>query len=218
MAWDGATGSGQAVGPLAARFERVVATDASLSQLAAARSVRGVSYAAAPCELVPLASARVDLVTVGQALHWLDLDRFYAQVRRVLRPGGVVAAWSYGLFSTGVAAVDELVRTFHDETVGPYWPLERGHVTEGYERMPFPFDRVPLPAVAMEAEWSSDHVLGYLSTWSAVSRYRRQLGEDPVALVRSRLEAAWGEATTRRIRWPLAVLAGRSSPPATMDG
>lgn len=217
LAWDGATGSGQVAGALAARFRRVIATDASLFQLAAARRLGRVSYLTATCEDVPLAPASVDVVTVGQALHWLDLERFYGEVRRVLRPGGLLAAWSYGLFRTGIDAVDSLLLAFHDDTVGECWPLERGHVVDRYRRMPFPFDPVPLPAIEMEAEWTRDHVVGYLRTWSAVARYRRRYDEDPVEALRPRLEAAWPDGGARRLRWTLTVLAGRASAPATID-
>ena len=42
-------------------------------------------------ERVPLDGRSVDLVCVGQALHWFDVDRARAEFRRVLRPGGWVA-------------------------------------------------------------------------------------------------------------------------------
>ena len=37
----------------------------------------------------------LDLVTICQALHWLDLDTFYSEAERVLKPGGVLAVIGY---------------------------------------------------------------------------------------------------------------------------
>src|SRR5690606_15217418 len=86
LAWDVGTGSGQAVPPLRERFAAVVATDASCEQLALASPVEGVAYRNEHAESTSLPDAAVDLVTVAAAVHWFDLDRFYAEVRRVLRP------------------------------------------------------------------------------------------------------------------------------------
>ncbi|HEX4936896.1 MAG TPA: class I SAM-dependent methyltransferase, partial [Gemmatimonadaceae bacterium] len=96
LAWDCATGNGQAARDLARYFERVIATDASAAQIEHAAPVPNVEYRVATAESSGLADRSVQLVTVAQALHWLDLDAFYAEVRRVTVPGGVLAAWSYG--------------------------------------------------------------------------------------------------------------------------
>ena len=37
----------------------------------------------------------VDLVSICQALHWLEVERFYSEVRRVLVTGGVLAVVGY---------------------------------------------------------------------------------------------------------------------------
>ncbi|GAA1019522.1 MULTISPECIES: class I SAM-dependent methyltransferase [Amycolatopsis] len=47
-------------------------------------------------EDIPLPDESADAVFVGQALHWFDLAAAFAQIRRVLRPGGaVVALWNH---------------------------------------------------------------------------------------------------------------------------
>lgn len=217
LAWDAATGTGQVAVALADRFARVVASDAAPAQLAHARRAPRTSYVAATCEEVPIAPSTVDLVTVGQALHWLARDRFYAEVRRILRPGGVLAAWCYGFFEVD-REVDAIVRRFYAETVGAYWPPERRLIERGYRDLPFPFEPVPVPPLTMSAAWDLERVLGYLGTWSAVDRYRRERGTDPVAALRPELAAVWPPGEERLVRWPLSLLAGRHERPATIDG
>ncbi len=209
-AWDCGTGNGQAALPLAGLFERVVATDISASQLRQLPRHQHVEWRRAAAEDSGLASASVDLVTVAQALHWFDRERFYAEVRRVLRPGGVVAAWTYLLLRV-TPEIDRELAHFHDRTVSPFWPPERAHVVRGYADLDFPFERIRLPAPEMRAEWDLEHLLGYLGTWSATRRYRERHGHDPVAArVAPRLRELWGPASRRRtVRWPLCVLAGR---------
>ena len=210
LAWDCATGNGQAALGLARYFDRVIATDASAAQIAAAHAHPRVEYRVAPAEASGLAVASADLVTIGQALHWFDRPAFYAEVRKVLRPGGVVAAWTYGATSFDDPRLDEAHRTFYVDVVGPYWPAERALVETGYRDLEFPFEEMDPPAFDMTTEWPLASFLGYVGTWSAVSRFREARGEDPVPGLASALAAFWGDpAATRRIRWPLAMRVGR---------
>src|SRR5690606_38991403 len=89
LAWDCATGNGQAALALAEHFDAVLATDVSAAQLTHAPPHPHVRYAVAPAEAAPLADASADLVTVAQAFHWFDRDAFFAEAGRVLRPGGL---------------------------------------------------------------------------------------------------------------------------------
>src|SRR5205823_14795537 len=91
LAWDCGTGNGQAALALAEWFERVIATDRSPEQIAQATPHPGIDYRVAPAEDSGLADSSVDLVTVAQAVHWFDLHRFYAEVRRVARPRALIA-------------------------------------------------------------------------------------------------------------------------------
>lgn len=212
LVWDCATGTGQAACGLAGHFRQVLATDASAAQIAAATPCAGVEYRTAPAEQSGLADASADLITVAQALHWFDLDSFYAEVRRVLKPGGLLAVWTYGVFETGggadAGAVRKLLHTFYHGTVGPYWPPERRHVENGYAELAFPFDPVMVPAFSMSVEWTLNDLTGYLRSWSATARFRETNGTDPVVQLEQRLSRFWGEGR-RRICWPLSIRAGR---------
>jgi len=211
VAWDCGTGSGQAAVALAEHFDFVVATDPSTAQLTHAESHPRVRYAAMSAERSALATGSASLVTVAQALHWFDTPAFFAEVRRVLGPRGVIAVWSYGLLTLHDDVLDEIVRRFHGETMGPYWPPERRLVDEGYRALELPFTPLQAPTIAMEAHWTLEQFAGYLSTWSAVQRARTATGSDPVAGVVAELRAAWGtERMARRVEWPLTLRAGRA--------
>ncbi len=208
--WDCGAGSGQATEGLIPHFGRVFASDISRRQLASAPGTRSALRLVCSGEWSALAEASVDLITVAQALHWLDLELFYAEVRRVLRPGGVLAAWSYDLAGLGDTALDAELREFYEVTVGEYWPPERRLVEEQYREMSFPFDEDLAPAFSMEADWTLDELLGYVGTWSAVSRFRAAAGSDPVAILAGRLLPLWGAPNyRRRLHWPLALRIGR---------
>jgi SAM-dependent methyltransferase len=210
-AWDCGTGNGQAAVALAAHFREVIATDPSVAQLAHAERTAGVHYAAMTAERAAIADLSVDLVTVAQALHWFDRSAFYREVARVLRPGGILTAWSYGLITLG-KDLDSHIDRFYHETVGDYWPSERSLVDTGYAGIEFPFAEENAPVFEMQAEWSLPQLAGYVSTWSAVRRYRTARGEDPVSGLVRELRPGWGRPeSVRTVRWPLILRITRRS-------
>ena len=207
LAWDCATGSGQAAIALSAHFEHVVATDASKAQIDAAVAHSGVTYRVAAAEDSQLDAGSIDLITVGQALHWFDIERFFAEAERVLVSHGVLAAWCYELCrvsDTCDAVVDEL----YVEIVGEFWPPERRLIEAGYAGIAMPGRALESRDFHMSASWSVADMLGYLRTWSACARYRQEHGDDPVSKIEIALRAEWGKGH-RPVRWPLTLLVSR---------
>ncbi|MCW8948962.1 MAG: class I SAM-dependent methyltransferase [Sedimenticola sp.] len=209
LAWDCATGSGQAARQLAQHFKQVIATDASESQIKAATPCNSIVYRVCPAEQTDLPDQSIDLVTVAQALHWFDLEPFYAEVKRVLVKRGIIAVWTYNLFRLS-PEIDALVNQLYRVTLANYWPAERQLVENGYADLPFPFKQVQeIPEFAMTAHWSLPHMLGYLRTWSAVTRCIDVTGNDPVTQIAAQLEQAWGDPTQERaVAWPLSMRIG----------
>ena len=208
-AWDCATGNGQAALGLAPFFQHVFATDASAAQLAQAAPRDNVEYRVATAESSGLASHSVDLVTVAQSAHWFDRPRFFAEVARVARPGSVLALWMYNLMRSE-PAVDRVIGRLYSEIVGPFWPGDRVLIDTDYRTIEIPFPEYEPPVFNMTADWSGDHLLGYLRTWSAVTRYLAAKGHDPVALVEAELLVAWGgRAVVKTVRWPLRLRTAR---------
>ena len=141
-------------------FDRVIATDASEKQISNAQSHKIVEYRVAPAENSSIESGTIDLIMVAQALHWFDLDRFYAEARRVLKSDGVLAASAYNLLHVE-PAIDEVVNRYYYEVVGPFWPPER-KLVEQFADLHFPFHKVDAPNFEMTAQWNLDHLPGYL--------------------------------------------------------
>jgi SAM-dependent methyltransferase len=208
LAWDCGTGNGQAAVGLASVFDRVIATDASEKQIANTQRHERVEYRVAPAENSGIESETVDLIMVAQALHWFDLDRFYAEARRVLKPDGVLAASAYNLLRSE-PAIDEIANRYYYEVVGPFWPPER-QLVERFADLPFPLDEIDAPKFEMTAQWSLEHLLGYLRTWSSTQRFIAAKGTDPLDQITNDLRSAWGKPQrTRSISWPLVVRIGR---------
>ena len=211
FAWDAGCGSGQLSVLLAGPFERVWATDASPEQIARASPHAKVAYRCARAESSGLPNGVVDLATAAQAAHWFDLPAYYAEVRRLARPGGIVALISYGVMSVD-ANLDAIIQPFYRDVLGSHWPPERRHVDQGYRSLSFPFEELTDPAFPPEIrlEWRLEALLGYVRTWSAVWALTRAEGPGPLEAFHRALAHAWGPADrVRTVRWPLAIRVGR---------
>ena len=209
LAWDCACGSGQATLDLADHFDVVVATDASAAQIAAAPPRANVRYRLASAVASGVAAESVDLVSVAQALHWFDLEPFYAEVTRVLRSGGVLAVWTYGVLHVAGEEIDRRVQHCYRETLGAYWPPERKLVEEGYRSLPFAFAELTPPSFEMQEDWSLPQLSGYVRSWSASARYLEKNAVDPAAALEESLAPLWSNpGELRRIRWPLSLRIG----------
>jgi len=209
VALDAGCGTGQLSVLLAERFDRVVATDASAQQIENAEPNGRVEYRVAPAENSGLPEASVDLVTAAQAAHWFDLPAFYADVRRVGKPGAVLALITYGVVRAD-PDIDQVIQHFYRDVVGPYWPPERRHVEDGYRAFDFPFHEFPGPPLAIEVHWRAADMIGYAGTWSAVRAAEKVLGRGPIEAFRRTLLEAWGDPDHRRtIRFPLSFRIGR---------
>jgi SAM-dependent methyltransferase len=216
LAWDCGTGNGQAAVGLALVFDRVIATDASERQITNAEPHERVEYHVAPAEDSGIESETLDLIVVAQALHWFDLDRFYAEAQRVLTVNGVLAASAYNLLHIE-PAIDEVVDRYYNEVVGLFWPPER-KLVEQFARLPFPFHEIDPPKFEMTAHWNLNHLLGYLHTWSSTQRFIAANQRDPLDEIANELHAAWGNAKqTRRVVWPLTLRIGIKTTPESLE-
>jgi SAM-dependent methyltransferase len=208
LVWDCGTGSGQAAAGLAGYFGRVHATDPSQAQLDGAHPHPRISYQVGQEADSGLPEQSASLVTAAQAAHWFDLIAFYAEVDRILLPGGVLAIWSYSATIID-EAIDPRLDWFRRERVGNDWPPGREHVDDGYSTLPFPYPEFAAPSFSIQMDWDLHQLLGYVSSWSAVARCMEREGTDPLGDLATVISRRWGEpATTRRITWPLSIRVG----------
>jgi SAM-dependent methyltransferase len=209
LVWDAGCGSGQLSTLLGNHFARVIATDASKEQIAQAESHPHVEYRAEPAEQSSLEDHSADLITVAQAVHWMNLETFYPEVGRVARPNGVIALIAYGI-AVIEPEVDKVIDRFYTGDLDGYWPPERKHIETGYRDLPFPFARIPAPEMDLGVDWTVDQMLDYVRTWSAVRALEKAKGPAITNQFADDLRAAWGSRVLK-VRWPLVIVAGKVS-------
>jgi SAM-dependent methyltransferase len=206
LVWDCAAGSGQATIDLASRFDKVIATDASADQIAAAPRLDNVEFRVALAESSGLPAESVGLITVAQALHWFNHERFFAEVTRVLKPDGILAAWVYATNRLEGEEIDAIVQDYYSNIVGPCWPPERAMTENGYRTVAFPFPELTPPPFRMEVRWTLEQLLGYFSSWSATNRFIKAKGYNPLESLRESLAKHWGDPSSPRlVQWPLTL-------------
>ena len=212
IVWDCATGSGQAAEGLASYFTRVIATDASEKQISMARPHDSIEYRVATAYDSGLRDSSIDAVTVAQAIHWLDHDKFYREAKRVMGPHGAVVVWGYGDPVIDGPVLHRIVHEFNRGTIEQYWKPERDLILAGLRTIPFPFYEIDAPPFTLEQLWTLDELTGYLRTWSATAAYVEAHGVDPVSSVERDLAASWGKGK-HIVRWPIHIRAGYVNPP-----
>jgi len=209
-AWDCGTGNGQVAARLAERFNKVYGTDISKEQLSNATLKENISYLLERAEHTSLPDGSIDLITVAQAIHWFDFEAFYKEVRRVARPGAVIAAWTYTVLKFN-DSIDEVIHKLYVPITGPYWDAERKLVDDGYATIPFPFREIKTPVFRIVKQMSLPQLEGYLRTWSGVKHYQKKTGTDPVSLISEELKKAWGHEQVKTVVWDVFMRAGHIS-------
>jgi SAM-dependent methyltransferase len=210
LAWDCGTGNGQAAIGLAKHFDKVHATDASAEQISLAYPHDKVDFRVERAEDVSLKDSSADLVTVAVAIHWFNFDEFYREVKRVLKPDGILAAWTYSSVEIS-PEIDQLVNQYYGEILAGYWPERIHYLEKGYKTIPFPFEEIIPPLFVMEINWNLIQFAGFLDSWSATQRYKAQKGHHPLEIIWPKLLTAWGdENEPRLLRWPLHFRIGRN--------
>ncbi len=209
LAWDVGTGNGQSAVMVANHFSRVVATDPSIKQIERATPNSRVIYHVGAAESSEFADHTVDLVTVAQAIHWFNHEKFFNEVRRVLKPKGVLAFWCYGGAQI-TPEVNAVVRKLYLDILGPYWQPERRLIEEGYRSIRVPMQEITPPDFSITADWELEHLIGYLGTWSALQSYIEKNKSNPLEAMYEQLRTAWGKISTHRVQWELNLRVARN--------
>jgi ubiquinone/menaquinone biosynthesis C-methylase UbiE len=210
LAWDCATGNGQAAVALAPYFDRVMATDISEKQLQQAQPHEKITYSTSTAEDTPFADNSFDCITVAQAYHWFGFDAFHQEVMRIAKPQAVVAIWGYGLVNSEAAALNQLICQFYTQKVGPYWDKERRYIDEQYTTVPFPYEPLPSKDFSIQVQWTRQQLIGYFNTWSSVQHFIKAHQYNPVEELATAITAVWPDAATAKaFYFPLFLKLGR---------
>ena len=192
-AWDCATGNGQTAKELAKHFKKVFATDISQKQIDNAEKADNIYYSLQPAEKTDFENDKFDLITVSQALHWLDTGKFYEEAKRVAKKNAWISVWTYPTLTIS-PEIDELVIGKHyNETLGSYWDSERKYVDDNYATLPFPFAEIKAPVFQIVLYWTIDELTGYLNSWSALQKFREKNHYNPVDELIKNIKPFWKE-------------------------
>jgi SAM-dependent methyltransferase len=167
-ALDVGAGTGMSSVALCDRARLIVALDRSFEMLAEAPLAPAIARVVGEAERLPLASAAVDLVSLGLAYHWLDHTRFLPEARRVLRPEGWLLV--YNTFCAGrLRGTDALTRWWgeHYLTRYPPPPERRQHI-DGAQAQAHGFRLVDHLTGEQDVIWTTAEFVDYLTTHSNV--------------------------------------------------
>lgn len=206
-AWDCATGNGQIAVELAKVFKHVWATDLSENQLQEAVKWENITYETRTAEETVKFQNHFDLITVAQAVHWFDFEKFYVNVNKSLKKNGVLALIGYSVLTTE-GTLNEIIQQFYNDIIGRYWDAERDHLDNHYRSIPFPFREEVVPTFKMEVQWTQEQFLNYLNTWSAVKHYERENHKNPLKLIKNEVKLYWGKEEKRLFEFPLLLRVG----------
>ncbi len=207
VAWDCGTGNGQVAIELAKRFTMVYATDISVAQLAQAQQLPNVIYSVQAAEKTNFPNDFFDLITVAQAIHWFDFEKFYGEIKRTAKPNATLVVMGYGKIEVS-PEIDTIISDFYKNTIGNYWDKERKYIDELYKTIPFPFEEIETPSFSISYNWSLDHFMGYLGTWSAVKHYINDTMQNPLDVIENQLEDLWERDVVKKIKFPLLLRIG----------
>lgn len=207
LAIDVGCGTGQLSVALADRVARVVGVDVSAEQIAAATPRPNVEYRVGSAHELPVdGSALADVICIAQTMHWLDPTLTFAECRRLLKPGGVVAVIGYSVCALlNNDAADKALKRYHFEVLGPHWHPNRWLLDDRYaffDLAEHGFDHCATVEFDDDRQMTLDEFIGYASTSSARATMIESGHADPLDDLRASIVAAIGDAETLTVRFP----------------
>ncbi|PAU95558.1 SAM-dependent methyltransferase [Aliifodinibius salipaludis] len=208
IAWDCATGSGQVAGYLSNHFDQVFANDISKEQLSYAPEKANITYLNTPAEHSGLPDDTFDLITIAQAIHWLNFDQFYNEVRRTAAQNGLLAVIGYGMVRIS-ERVNPIIDEMYETAFSKYFNENRRYLDNRYQNIPFPFDEIPTPSFEKHYTWSLDQLEGYFNSWSAIQRIKAEEGYNPADETINELEKALSNPKKFEATFPIFMRLGK---------
>ena len=202
-------GTGQFTNSLAKCFNQVIATDLSEAQIKSAPKQSNITYQSEPAEKISAQDKSASLIVAAQAAHWFELDKFYAEAKRVGLKDALVALLSYGVLTIEGDA-DARFQQFYWQEIHPFWAPDRKHVETGYQEFAFPFQEFELAKHNIICEWDLNLLLSYIKTWSAMKAAEKQGATHLYEEFYKDMLTIWGNPDEKKtITWPISARVGR---------
>ena len=182
-------GNGQSTAIFAPYFKEIIAIDPSEKQIERAKQNNkflNIKYQVGQAEKL-LGENNVDLVTSGQAVHWVDFQAFFKQCRKVLKPSGCLLLHGYDRpriypkflhrSSSAAIAAEELFSDFYSKC--PFHP-RRKHVDDHYEtifKMIKSNHKTKVESIQNTKYGTLADFVQYLRTWSGYQAYLKNLSK-----------------------------------------
>ncbi|XP_070566203.1 putative methyltransferase DDB_G0268948 [Ptychodera flava] len=201
LAVDVGCGTGQGTRLLADHFPEVIGTDISPTQIAEAKAIEkfpNVTFEVAAAESLPFKPNSVDLVTVASAIHWFaDLEKFYDEVERVLRPGGCLAVYTYNVndmrlcFGDRTERLSQIYQEVVVERHKSYWDMDHFRfTTTRFRDLPLPYgDNKRFDHVKYSDDITVAGLMGYVRSLSLFRKYNDDYRESLIQEFQERIMA-----------------------------
>ncbi len=208
--WDCATGNGQAALGLSQYFSCIEATDISNNQILNSFNDKKINYSVQPAEKTVFKDCCFDIVNVAQALHWFDLETFWKEVKRVLKPSGFFITYSYS-WSYVNNEIDFAVKKYIRDIIKPYWAPNNKLCWQEYQSIQFPFETLKKSSMEIHNSWNFQEYMDYINTWSGFRSCVKHLGNKFFETAEKKIGEKWGDLSKKKlVKTPLSIIAGNN--------
>lgn len=208
--WDCACGNGQISIDISEYFTLVEGSDINENQILNATKRKNINYSVQNSESTNYMNDYFDVVCVGQALHWFCSDKFFDEVKRVLKKDGFFFCWGYSFFKIS-NELDEIIEKEFFKVIDSFWSDKNRVLHDKYSNIDFPFEKIEIPVIKMIEHWNLNQLMAYLNTWSAVKICNEKNNIDIVDLLENKLVNYWNESEIKKIEMEFFVYGGKNN-------
>lgn len=208
LAIDCGTGNGQAARKLTNYFDQIIAIDKNPNQLKHAPTHFKIKYICSSVEKTNLPDHAADLIVSATAAQWFDLEKFYIECRRLLKPSAKLILWTYTWPEASHKKV-QLTLLNYKTMLNPHWPIESLYHLNCYQTLPFPFKEIAqqIPQFSFQLNWNLNQLLEFFLTWATIRDYFKNTDPYFIEQMRTDLKRVWPDEIVR-FNFPLYIKAG----------
>ncbi|XP_055896761.1 putative methyltransferase DDB_G0268948 [Biomphalaria glabrata] len=191
LAVDVCCGAGQSTLPLIKLFSKVVGVDISEDQIQnLPKDIPNLTAIVGLAEdLSMIESGTVDLVTIATGLHWVNIEKCLQEIKRVLKPGGTFAAYTWTMDQFD----DPEVNKYYRQVLAIFKEYYSSRLLIGiekYKSIIFPFTDLRRCDVTMKVEMTLDQFIGFIQSFHTTKLYYQDHpGTDVLEEIRARMKS-----------------------------